>query len=460
MSTIALPRSLDALLAECKSVRTIEGEHVVKFLQEREEQMIGASALRASRLRVTGADGKTGRTYFAKDVPSGFQDKGLKVTDEQARQWAENVGLPWDQKYSGRTIPWWGSDERVDRYGDIVRQVFQFNNFKQNPVLLESHNWGSAFLMGNVINWEIGNRRSDGYNGPALQLMNLFATADMNPDADKAFRLAKAKFLRAGSIGFFPLKILIIEDPEERSKLGLGRWGVVYAESEFVEFSVCAVPALPSAVQNGIRRAAANKLLEPTDRGFVRELYRQSAGTFENPEDVRSIDRTVCELFQRLFPDLGEAPELKDLDKPIEPEDKTKVVAEPKPEVKSEPKEPEVKGPPTIEERLAALESLQDAMLDNLTQLSATLADFAASTKKSLLDLFENQRALAGVEGDPGDGHLEGIGGKKVRDPKDLLGNGDPKNKVGSEDDEEGDLANDEVPSDDEDLDLEEGVED
>ncbi len=44
------------------------------------------------------------------------------------------------------------------------------------------------------------------------------------------------------------MKTSWVDDPEERKKLGLGPWGVVYEKQEQIELSNCSIPANPNAL--------------------------------------------------------------------------------------------------------------------------------------------------------------------------------------------------------------------
>jgi HK97 family phage prohead protease len=65
-----------------------------------------------------------------------------------------------------------------------------------------------------------------------------FATADMNPMAEQVYRMVKAGFLNACSIGFRPIRWSYNE----------ARGGIDFHEVELVEFSIVPIPAHPQAL--------------------------------------------------------------------------------------------------------------------------------------------------------------------------------------------------------------------
>jgi hypothetical protein len=82
-----------------------------------------------------------------------------------------------------------------DRHGEIVFQNWDLENFKKNPVFLDSHNYGSIeHIIGKVHNIQVINGRLEGDVEFALD----------NPKGMLAFRLALGGFLSATSVGFIP----------------------------------------------------------------------------------------------------------------------------------------------------------------------------------------------------------------------------------------------------------------
>lgn len=254
-----------------KSAKTILGVDAEKFIYDRAAEMDKAG--------VPGRDTVTehnDRLVLEKRIPTGFSAEKKQLDAAQLQQWAEKAGLPWQDDYAARVLPWWGSDERVDRGGDIVRQNFDFKDFDNNPLLLYSHDWAGV-PIGNVIQRAVITRSDGEYTGPALWLANLFSTKEQSEEADRVFRLAEARFIRAGSIGFYPQEITFVEDDAERAALGLGRWGAIYEKSALVEFSVCAVPANAGAVQDVVRRAAGNSKILAPDLDFLKSEFEKNA---------------------------------------------------------------------------------------------------------------------------------------------------------------------------------------
>ena len=228
--------------------------------------------------------------------------KSHNYTNEELRQLAENSGLVWRDEYADRAIAWWASDERVDRHGDIVLQNWIFDTFKDNPVMLYSHEWDSP-PIGSVIKWDVVRRRAEDYQGPSLQLLPIFAMADEYQWADTIFRLAKARIIRTGSVGFFTENVIQVTDAEERKSLGLGPEGMVFDKNVLVEWTVAPVPANTGAVQV-ISRAAKHEMIQPEqDLKILRDIRRTYDLSTGNEESWQLNDYNLVEMWKSIFPD-------------------------------------------------------------------------------------------------------------------------------------------------------------
>lgn len=110
------------------------------------------------------------------------------------------------------------SDE--DRHGDVVEQNWDLKAFKQNPVILNSHDYSDAL---NVI----GRAENIAVKDGKLQGKIKFAV-DENPKAKIIFDLVKNGFINAFSVGFIPKEF------DDKNKI---------LKSELLEISIVSVPA-------------------------------------------------------------------------------------------------------------------------------------------------------------------------------------------------------------------------
>lgn len=296
--------------------------------------------------------------------------RGAKaVSASDVERLATMRGIQWQPAFADRALAYWASDERVDGHGDVVRQAWDFADFEANPVMPYSHQW-DAPPVGNAIDWQVTTREDGGYKGPALWLLGLFATAETWDWAGTVFNLAKAGFLRGGSVGFVPLKVTRIEDQTEREALGLPPWGLIYERSSLVEFSPTTLPANQGAltILNSLRSSGS---LRAADVQVVRDLARHSIPRGRGDKTAwQQRDAEIVAAARLLFP-AERFPERADLDATPDA---------PAPELRARAEEPEPKG--SIEERLDRIESLLETSLVSLSaRVEELRSDLAATAK-------------------------------------------------------------------------------
>lgn len=238
-------------------------------------------------------------------VKMGSQPVAVKAhTEDELRAMADAAGIPWKDGYEERVVDVWASDERVDRDGDIIEQgSWKFDNFAKNPLVLWGHEWETP-PIGNAISWGVEDRKDDDYEGPALRLVELFAPSEASPQAESVLRLAKAGFLRSGSVGFFPGKIVSFENDEDREELGIPEGGYLLQDCELIEHSHVSVPANPGAL-NILAAAKSAGGLSPIDIVTIRELARQDSLVIGREDVWSRADSTLRGMWAQLFPDVA-----------------------------------------------------------------------------------------------------------------------------------------------------------
>lgn len=144
------------------------------------------------------------------------------------------------------------STEDEDRHGEIVYQNWDLKNFKKNPVILNSHNYGDITeILGKAT--EIASNKDTKKLEGAIQ----FAVSQ-NPKAKIAFDLYAGGFASAFSVGFMPKEF---NDKGDILK------------AELLEISLVSVPA------NAMALAKAKGI-------DVEQLYGKSNGDNSNIEDT------------------------------------------------------------------------------------------------------------------------------------------------------------------------------
>lgn len=116
------------------------------------------------------------------------------------------------------------STDSTDRHGDIVIQNWDLKNFKKNPVLLNSHRYGSIEdVLGKVNKPRVKDGKLIGETEYALD----------NPLGVMAQNMVEKGFISAVSVGFIPL------DFNDKGHI---------SKSELLELSLVSVPANPEAL--------------------------------------------------------------------------------------------------------------------------------------------------------------------------------------------------------------------
>ena len=117
-----------------------------------------------------------------------------------------------------------------DRERDVVDAAgIDTSAYERNSVVLFGHDYKSLPIGKTVAIERFADR---------IKAVVEFATADLNPMAEQVYRMVKAGFLKACSIGFRPVEWVYDED----------RKGMNFAKAELLEWSVVPVPAHPMAL--------------------------------------------------------------------------------------------------------------------------------------------------------------------------------------------------------------------
>ncbi len=178
------------------------------------------------------------------------------------------------------------STDAVDRMGDIIKvNGWQLDDFKKNPQLLWVHN-SRDLPLGKVLKPRRG-KTSGGLN--ALMSDEEYHSEDENPHAELVFRLVAKGALPGRSVGFRGIEIKRPENDDEREKLGLGRWGVLYLKAELLEDSVVPIPANQTALQEkALERARLvyEEARETLPESVVAKVFSEIAFTEQDAKRI------------------------------------------------------------------------------------------------------------------------------------------------------------------------------
>jgi len=185
------------------------------------------------------------------------------------------------------------STEGVKRDGNRVRNDgWSFENFSKNPQFLWCHDY-SSLPIGKHVDWRV--EKVDGE--PVLRLWSQFCSEDLYPFADKVRKMYEQGFLRAGSIGWIPLKYETIVDKNGYTV------GFDFLENDLLEFSAVPVPSDPNALIEAVQRGVLSsedmeKLVRnrknKDDFNVAYRLSNQDHSSKEDfPLDSREIEEDI-----------------------------------------------------------------------------------------------------------------------------------------------------------------------
>jgi HK97 family phage major capsid protein len=141
------------------------------------------------------------------------------------------------------------SDETIDSFREIIRaDGWKFSNFEKNAPFVDSHDTSTiAKLCGKVIDFRVA-------SGQLIERVQ-WAIGIGNDLADLGFNLTKNGFLKAVSVGFFPIQYLTPNsgqawtDALKDLKLPAdAEVRCIYTQQEQVELSACILGANPNSL--------------------------------------------------------------------------------------------------------------------------------------------------------------------------------------------------------------------
>lgn len=165
---------------------------------------------------------------------------GSHLPETEREEYIKTIKSSDNVMQKDRILTFIGSNETVDRHGDIVRVAgWDTKDYKKNPVFLWGHDYYNAPIGRAVKVWKTAD---------ALMFRIYFPEAEVSEQSDKVFKLYKAGILSAVSVGFMPTKANYPDSDEERKQLGLGTYGVEFLEQKLWELSAVSVPSNPDAL--------------------------------------------------------------------------------------------------------------------------------------------------------------------------------------------------------------------
>ncbi|MBL8659392.1 MAG: HK97 family phage prohead protease [Rhodospirillales bacterium] len=182
---------------------------------------------------------------------------------------------------AGREIAFTLSTGDEDRSGDIVDpRGWRLDAYRRNPVVLWAHDT-RQLPIGRAVDIALEDGR--------LRAVAEFATADLNPQGERVYRMLREGYLSAVSVGFIPLE-WDWADGEARAG------GIDFKAMDLTEFSVVPVPANPNSLIE-TRGVPAD---EDAIAGWARDVLGVTAGDMIVPaRRLERLEKAHAELVAR-----------------------------------------------------------------------------------------------------------------------------------------------------------------
>lgn len=188
----------------------------------------------------------------------------VQMTPDECKRACRKVGLEYQDGYENRVLAYMITNEVQDRYGDVVRVAGgNFEEYMKNPVVMFAHKHDIP-PIGKCT--KVDARKKD----KQVFAHGLFFDDRMDPTglSETIFRLALGGGMPGCSIGFLPRKWNRPTTQQERAELGLGEYGVEFTAWDLLEWSTCAIPANPTALQVDAEVARAIKSMAGTENAL------------------------------------------------------------------------------------------------------------------------------------------------------------------------------------------------
>ncbi len=164
------------------------------------------------------------------------------------------------------------SDETIDSFKEIIRaDGWRFTNFQKNAPFVDSHDTSTvAKLVGKVIDFRVA-------GGALIERVQWAVDVAENELAQLGFKMTQAGYLKAVSVGFFPVTYLTPNSQgwsDALKELRLpadAEVRTIYTQQEQVELSACVLGANP----NALAKARSDGLISDTHLDKFPQLRRK-----------------------------------------------------------------------------------------------------------------------------------------------------------------------------------------
>lgn len=157
------------------------------------------------------------------------------------------------------------SDETLDSYREVIKaDGWRFDNFKKNAPFVDSHDYGSIEkLLGKVVDFKVSGKR-------LIETVQWAKDVESNVLAQRGWAMTEAGFLKAVSVGFWPVRQVSRWDTDRNgynqavADLGLkdsadeAKPRTIFLEQQQIELSAVIIGANPNAIARSYKAGILN----------------------------------------------------------------------------------------------------------------------------------------------------------------------------------------------------------
>lgn len=204
------------------------------------------------------------------------------------------------------------SDETLDSYREVIRASgWRFDLFRKNAPFVDSHQYHSIDkLLGQVVDFRVA-------GGKLIERVKWAIDVPDNELARIGFAMTEKGYLKAVSVGFFPVRLLRAGSQADRGAwlqqlqdLGYDESNApraIYLEQQQIELSACVIGANPNALARAFKDGAvSDQQLETLSAAFERQqataprtLGLDHAGTATRDRERQEFMREFKQLINR-----------------------------------------------------------------------------------------------------------------------------------------------------------------
>ncbi len=192
------------------------------------------------------------------------------------------------------------TERKIDRYGDVViPDGVMLDNYKNNPIALWSHGYEGKMPIGKT------DMNSMEITKDYIEANIIFDESSGDEFSKIVANKVRSGFLNACSVGF--RGVTVSEEPEIE-----GQTGYTFLKWELFEISVCAIPALPSALVTNEFAEYRSLCIDKFGKDTVDKMFSRDFQELNEKDEIKKTvaDFTAKEIVKEIIKPITEQDEI------------------------------------------------------------------------------------------------------------------------------------------------------